>query len=110
MRSLRCSAALGIWAAWLPNASPRAPAVTLVNAVLQGIFLGAFYAVRACGLSIMFGVMRIINLAHGDVAVLGAYIVFGIAEHTEASAFVAFAAALPVRVDLGSTHQLTVHA
>src|SRR5207237_1104505 len=75
---------------------PEATGMTLVNAVLQGIFLGAFYAVLACGLSIMFGVMRIINLAHGDVAVLGAYIVFVIVEHTGVSAFVAFAAALPV--------------
>src|SRR5438105_15837736 len=108
MRSLRCSAALGIWAAWSPNASPEATGMTLVNAVLQGIFLGAFYAVLACGLSIMFGVMRIINLAHGDVAVLGAYIVFVIVEHTGASAFVAFAAALPVMVVLGYILQLTV--
>ena len=46
--------------------------MTLLNAIVQGIFLGAFYAVLACGLSIMFGVMRIINLAHGDLAVLGA--------------------------------------
>src|SRR5207302_935006 len=108
MRSLRCSAALGIWAAWSPNASPRAPAVTFVNAVLQGIFLGAFYAVLACGLSIMFGVMRIINLAHGDVAVLGAYIVYVIVERTGVPAFVAFAVALPVMVVLGYLLQLTV--
>ena len=55
---------------------PEAAGMTIANAVLQGIFLGAFYAVLACGLSIMFGVMRIINLAHGDIAVLGAYVVF----------------------------------
>jgi branched-chain amino acid transport system permease protein len=82
--------------------------MTVVNAVLQGVFLGAFYAVLACGLSLMFGVMRIINLAHGDVAVLGAYIVFYIVEHTGASAFVAFVAALPVMVVLGYVLQLTV--
>ena len=82
--------------------------MTIANAVLQGIFLGAFYAVLACGLSIMFGVMRIINLAHGDVAVLGAYIVFVIVDHTGASAFVAFAVALPVMVVLGYALQLTI--
>ncbi|MGA8923819.1 MAG: branched-chain amino acid ABC transporter permease [Candidatus Dormiibacterota bacterium] len=80
----------------------------LVNAVVQGIFLGAFYAVLACGLSIMFGVMRIINLAHGDIAVLGAYIAFVIVERTGVSAFVAFAAALPVMLVLGYVLQLTV--
>ncbi len=82
--------------------------MTVLNAVLQGIFLGAFYAVLACGLSLMFGVMRIINLAHGDLAVLGAYIVFVIVERTGANAFVAFAAALPAMVVLGYVLQLTV--
>jgi len=82
--------------------------VTVANAVLQGVFLGAFYAVLACGLSIMFGVMRIINLAHGDVAVLGAYIVYVIVERTGVPAFVAFAVALPVMVLLGYVLQLTV--
>ncbi len=82
--------------------------MTLVNAIVQGIFLGAFYAVLACGLSIMFGVMRIINLAHGDVAVLGAYLAFVVVEHTGASALVAFAAALPVMLALGYILQITV--
>jgi branched-chain amino acid transport system permease protein len=82
--------------------------MTLANAVVQGIFLGAFYAVLACGLSIMFGVMRIINLAHGDVAVLGAYVTFVIVDRTGASVLVAFAAALPVMLVLGYVLQLTV--
>jgi branched-chain amino acid transport system permease protein len=82
--------------------------LTLVNAIVQGIFLGAFYAVLACGLSIMFGVMRIINLAHGDIAVLGAYLAYLVVEHTGASAFVAFAAALPMMLALGYILQITV--
>ena len=82
--------------------------MTILNAILQGIFLGAFYAVLACGLSLMFGVMRIINLAHGDLAVLGAYIVFVIVDRTGASALVAFVAALPVMIVLGYLLQLTI--
>lgn len=82
--------------------------MSVVNAVLQGVFLGAFYAVLACGLSIMFGVMRIINLAHGDLAVLGAYITFVIVDHLGASPFVAFAVALPVMIVLGYLLQLTI--
>ena len=82
--------------------------MTIVNAVLQGIFLGAFYAVLACGLSIMFGVMRIINLAHGDIAVLGAYVVFVIVQGTGMSPFVAFVVALPVMVVLGYLLQLAI--
>jgi branched-chain amino acid transport system permease protein len=45
-----------------------------VNAVIQGMLLGGQYALIACGLSLMFGVMRIVNLAHGDLAVCGAYL------------------------------------
>jgi branched-chain amino acid transport system permease protein len=82
--------------------------MTIANAVVQGIFLGAFYAVLACGLSIMFGVMRIINLAHGDIAVLGAYVVFVIVQATAMSPFVAFIVALPVMIVLGYLLQLTI--
>ncbi|HUN36572.1 MAG TPA: branched-chain amino acid ABC transporter permease [Trebonia sp.] len=45
-----------------------------VNAVVQGILLGGQYALIACGLSLAFGVMRIVNLAHGDLAICGAYL------------------------------------
>lgn len=45
-----------------------------VNAVVQGILLGGLYALFACGLSLLFGVMRVVNLAHGDFAVLAAYL------------------------------------
>ena len=82
--------------------------MNFANAVLQGVFLGAFYAVLACGLSLMFGVMRIINLAHGDVAVLGAYLTFVVVERTGASPFVGFLVALPVMVVLGYILQLTI--
>ena len=47
--------------------------MTWVNAVVQGILLGGLYALFACGLSLLFGVMKIINLAHGDLALLGTY-------------------------------------
>jgi branched-chain amino acid transport system permease protein len=44
--------------------------VILVNQILQGVLLGGYYALIACGLSFMFGVMGVINLAHGSLAVL----------------------------------------
>jgi branched-chain amino acid transport system permease protein len=47
--------------------------VTLLNAVVQGILLGGLYALFAAGLSLMFGVMRLVNLAHGDIAVVAAF-------------------------------------
>lgn len=54
----------------------------LVNAVLQGVLLGGLYALFAAGLSIMFGVMRTVNLAHGDLGVLAAYLAFVLLSNT----------------------------
>jgi branched-chain amino acid transport system permease protein len=56
-----------------------------INAILQGILLGGLYALFAAGLSLMFGVMRFINIAHGDFIVTAAYmmvaLVVGLAVH-----------------------------
>jgi branched-chain amino acid transport system permease protein len=75
--------------------------VTWVNAIVQGILLGGFYALLACGLSLIFGVMRIINLAHGDLAVLGAFLVTVVLDHASVSPFVAFVPVLPVMLLIG---------
>jgi branched-chain amino acid transport system permease protein len=47
--------------------------VIWLNVIISGVLLGGFYALFACGLSLMFGVMKIINLAHGDMAVVAGY-------------------------------------
>ena len=52
----------------------------MINQVIQGIMLGGYYALIACGLSFMFSVMRIINLAHGSLAVAAAYLIFVLSE------------------------------
>lgn len=44
-----------------------------INALLQGVLLGGLYALFAAGLSLIFGVMRLVNIAHGDLIVLAAY-------------------------------------
>jgi branched-chain amino acid transport system permease protein len=82
--------------------------VTWVNDVVQGIMLGGFYGLLACGLALMFGVMRIINLAHGDIAVLGAYLVFLVLEHWNTSPFLAILPVLPVMLVLGYLLQRTL--
>jgi branched-chain amino acid transport system permease protein len=69
--------------------------VTWVEAVIQGILLGGLYALFACGLSLMFGVMRIINLAHGDLALLGTFMVLVVSEHMGLSPFAALIIVLP---------------
>jgi branched-chain amino acid transport system permease protein len=57
-----------------------------VNAVVQGLLLGGLFALFACGLSLLFGVVGVINLAHGDLAILGAYVAVLLlpSEHTNA--------------------------
>jgi len=47
-----------------------------VNAVVNGLLIGGFYAVVAMGLSLVFGVLRLINLAHGEIVVGGAYLAY----------------------------------
>src|SRR6202008_5198284 len=49
-----------------------------VNAIIQGVLTGGLYALFACGLSLMFGVMRVVNLAHGALATVAAYIGIGV--------------------------------
>ena len=76
--------------------------------ILQGIFLGAYYALIACGLSFLFGVMRIINLAHGSIAVLSAFLVLSLAEHFGISPFFALLLAVPVMAAAGFVLQRTI--
>ena len=45
-----------------------------INAIIQGILLGGLYALFAAGLSLIFGVMRLVNIAHGDLIVLAAFL------------------------------------
>jgi branched-chain amino acid transport system permease protein len=49
-----------------------------VNVTVQGILLGGLYALFAIGLALVFGVMRLVNLAHGDLGILAAFITLGL--------------------------------
>ena len=75
--------------------------MTWVNAVIQGILLGGLYALFACGLSLLFGVMRIINLAHGDLALLGTFMVYVVAKEAGVYAFTALIVVLPGAAAVG---------
>lgn len=76
------------------------------NAVVQGVLLGGLYALLACGLALMFGVMRIINLAHGDIAILGAYLIWVAVDHASVSPFVAALLVLPIMLVVGYVLQV----
>ncbi|GAA4703616.1 branched-chain amino acid ABC transporter permease [Nocardioides conyzicola] len=67
-----------------------------VNAVIQGILLGGQYALLACGLSLIFGVMRIVNLAHGVLAVAAAYAAYWVLQQVDIPPFAALVVVIPV--------------
>jgi branched-chain amino acid transport system permease protein len=53
----------------------------LISALVSGLLLGGLFAVTALGLSLVFGVMRLVNLAHGELVVLGAYLALELSRH-----------------------------
>jgi branched-chain amino acid transport system permease protein len=67
-----------------------------LDALIQGILLGGLYALFATGLSLIFGVMRLVNLAHGDLIVLAAFAILVLAERLGLDPFAATLVALPV--------------
>jgi branched-chain amino acid transport system permease protein len=72
-----------------------------VDTIIQGILLGGLYALFAAGLSLVFGIMRLVNLAHGDLIVLGAYLILLLVTLAGLSPFVAAAVAMPFMFALG---------
>jgi branched-chain amino acid transport system permease protein len=82
--------------------------MTWVNVVVHGVLLGGVYALLASGLALMFGVMRIINLAHGSLALVGAYMVFLFTEHVHVSTYLALAPVLPGALVVGYLLQRTM--
>ncbi|GAB3351076.1 branched-chain amino acid ABC transporter permease [Modestobacter lapidis] len=72
-----------------------------VNAVVQGVLLGGLYALVAAGLSLVFGVMRIVNLAHGVLAVLAAYGSLLLGEHLGWNPFLSLLVVVPAMAALG---------
>jgi branched-chain amino acid transport system permease protein len=67
-----------------------------IDALIQGVLLGGLYALFAAGLSLIFGVMRLVNLAHGDLIVLAAFAILTLATWLGLGPFAAAVAALPL--------------
>ncbi|MHB8867693.1 MAG: branched-chain amino acid ABC transporter permease [Thermoleophilia bacterium] len=72
-----------------------------VNAILQGVMLGGFYALFATGLSLVFGVMKLVNLAHGDLSVLAAFIAVAILDVVPINPLLAMALVVPIMFVIG---------
>jgi branched-chain amino acid transport system permease protein len=80
-----------------------------VDTIVQGLLLGALYALFATGLSLVFGVMRLVNLAHGDLIVLAAYLILTTATLLDLHPFAAVLISAPLMFVLGwllQTHVL----
>jgi branched-chain amino acid transport system permease protein len=48
----------------------------LINAIVSGILIGGFYAAVSCGITISFGILDIVNIAHPGFIILGSYVVY----------------------------------
>lgn len=71
------------------------------NTIVQGVLLGGLYALYAAGLSLIFGIMRLVNLAHGDLIVLGAFLILALSTIAGLNVVLAFLVAMPVMFAVG---------
>jgi branched-chain amino acid transport system permease protein len=76
--------------------------------ILQGVLLGGYYALIACGLSFMFSVMGVINLAHGSFAILAAFGLWALAEFAGISPLFGWVVILPAMALVGVLFQRLV--
>jgi branched-chain amino acid transport system permease protein len=61
--------------------------LTIAQVILNGVLLGGLYACTAIGFSIIWGVMNLVNLAHGSMIVIGAYVTYFVSSQTGADPF-----------------------
>ena len=71
-----------------------------IDTLLQGVLLGGLYSLYATGLSVIFGIMRLVNLAHGDLIVLAAFLILA-ATSAGVALIVACAVVVPIMFALG---------
>ena len=79
-----------------------------LNAIVQGILLGGLYALFAAGLSLIFGVMRLVNIAHGDMIVLAAYLGLTVTSVLSIHPLIAITFVVPIMAIIGYTLQLSL--
>jgi branched-chain amino acid transport system permease protein len=79
-----------------------------LDTIVQGVLLGGLYALFATGLSLIFGVMRLVNLAHGDFSILAAFIAVVAVQALDLNPLVALLAVVPVMAAVGYALQRLV--
>jgi branched-chain amino acid transport system permease protein len=75
--------------------------VAWLDTVLQGVLLGGLYALFATGLSVIFGVMRLVNLAHGDFSILAAFLAVVLVQTLALNPLVGLVLVVPIMAALG---------
>jgi branched-chain amino acid transport system permease protein len=75
--------------------------VEWANIILQGVLVGGLYAMFAAGLSLIFGVMRLVNIAHGDLIVLAAYLALVVTETLGINPLVSLVIVVPAMALIG---------
>jgi len=94
-----------VWPDWLVAALGRKK--VFVNALFNGVTLGALYFLVASGFTLIFGLMRNVNLAHGSLYLFGAYIGYEIVERT-GSWLLAFPVAFITMAAFGAVLQIFI--
>jgi len=77
-----------------------------INVIIQGVLIGGLYALFAAGLSLIFGVMRLVNIAHGDFIVGAAYVAFAVIQMTGLHPLVSLVIVVPLFALIGYALQL----
>jgi branched-chain amino acid transport system permease protein len=81
---------------------------SLVQTVILGLLVGALYALMASGLTLIFGVMRVINLAHGAFAILAAFLTYTLWQHLGLDPLLSIPIVMVVMFGLGWLVYVTV--
>jgi branched-chain amino acid transport system permease protein len=69
---------LAIWVVYAVYFSPTQGWTFFLQLTVGGIILGSIYALIALGYSLVYGILKLLNFAHGDVYMIGAFIGFGV--------------------------------
>ncbi|PKN65575.1 MAG: branched-chain amino acid ABC transporter permease [Deltaproteobacteria bacterium HGW-Deltaproteobacteria-15] len=73
----------------------------IATPIMSGILLGGLYTVIALGLSLVFGVMKLINVAHGDLVIFGSYFAYAMLAHVGVDPIVSLLLGIPVLFGVG---------
>jgi branched-chain amino acid transport system permease protein len=79
-----------------------------LNIILQGVLVGGLYAMFAAGLALIFGVMRLVNIAHGDLIVLAAYLALVVTETLGVNPLLSLVIVAPVMALIGYVLQRAI--